>query len=177
MYANSGFAPCNDCVSSVKVGSGVYLDLFNHADFSTDYEGYQTGWRYRYSGNVPYVGDYYNDGATSARVVLPQDVNCQHPGPYEVALFVDANYDDSYFYGDDCIVKRIGSYESSAAMGIHNDSISSIKFGTSAAITIFQQWNYGPYYQELRSWVNGDIPYLGALSFSWNDQISSVQVW
>lgn len=87
------------------------------------------------------------------------------PTADQVALFVDANY------GGQCVVKGIGNYPNPAAIGLPNDSISSIKVGSNVQATLCEHDNYGGVCETF----TGDDPYLGDNTIG-DNRVSSVKV-
>jgi len=67
--------------------------------------------------------------------IEPQSPSC-NPNADQVGLYTDANY------GGSCVVKDIGNYSNPSAMGIANDSISSVKVGNNVKLTLCQNDNY-----------------------------------
>lgn len=59
------------------------------------------------------------------------------PGTNQVALYVDSNY------AGQCVVKGLGNYSNPGAIGLPNDSISSIKIGSGAKAVLCEHDNYG----------------------------------
>ncbi|MDX9953134.1 MAG: Ig-like domain-containing protein [Anaerolineae bacterium] len=97
--------------------------------------------------------------------------NCSPPPPScnpnadQVALYVDANY------GGQCVVKGIGQYSNPSAIGLPNDSISSVKVGGNVRAVLCKDDNYGGGCETF----NGDDPDLSNNSIG-NDQVSSAKV-
>jgi hypothetical protein len=60
-----------------------------------------------------------------------------NPNANQIALFVDASYSGQ------CVVKGIGGYSNPGAIGLPNDSISSIKVGSNVKATLCEHDNYG----------------------------------
>src|SRR5262245_16046397 len=53
-----------------------------------------------------------------------------NPTPNQVAFFVDANFRGK------CVIKGAGDYPNAGAIGLPNDSISSVKVGTNAQVVL-----------------------------------------
>lgn len=123
-------------------------------------------------------GLYYNDGGyqvtwnggrevANAWVIVPNSSppqNCT-PDANQVALYVDPNY------AGQCITKGVGEYSNPGAIGLPNDSISSIKVGSNVRAILCKDDNYGGGCETLE----GDDPDLGNNSIG-NDQVSSLKV-
>ena len=88
-----------------------------------------------------------------------------NPNSDQVALFVDGNYSGQ------CVVKGIGEYSNPSAIGLPNDSISSIKVGGNVRAVLCRDDNYVGGCETF----TGDDADLGDNSIG-NDQVSSVKV-
>jgi hypothetical protein len=161
----------NDSISSIKVGANVKATLFQDWQFN--------GFQQTFAGDVAYLGWYGigNDTVSSLRVE-PRYLDCQNPPAGAVALFKDANYQGDcvvrYSWETSCGVSPTGAGFFSAAYctGLANDSISSIKVGSSTWAYLCQDWQMGGYCE----WENSNQPFLGWLTVG-NDKVSSVRVW
>ena len=123
---------------------------------------------------------YFNDGGyhfewngsrrvANAWVIVPDGgptppPSC-NPNADQIALFVDPNYSGQ------CVVKGIGEYPNPGAIGLPNDSISSVKVGGNVKAILCRDDNYGGGCETFTS----DDPDLGNNSIG-NDQVSSVKV-
>lgn len=87
------------------------------------------------------------------------------PGPNQVSLYSDRDY------AGPCVVKGAGDYPDSAAIGLGNDSISSIRVGQFAQVMICRDNNYGG---ECLT-ITGDVPLLTGNRVG-NDMTSSLKV-
>ncbi|MEJ5312349.1 MAG: Ig-like domain-containing protein [Anaerolineae bacterium] len=102
---------------------------------------------------------------------ITKNYNCSPPPPScnptadQVALYVDANYSGN------CVVKNIGQYSNPSAIGLPNDSISSIKVGGNVRAILCRDDNYGGVCETFY----GDDPDLSNNSIG-NDQVSSAKV-
>jgi hypothetical protein len=67
--------------------------------------------------------------------IEPQSPSC-NPNANQVGLYTDANF------GGSCVVKDVGNYSNPSAMGIANDSISSVKVGGNVKLTLCQNDDY-----------------------------------
>ncbi len=100
-------------------------------------------------------GMYFNDGGyffqwdggrpvANAWVIIPYTPpptptpppSC-NPGPNQVALYVDPDY------GGQCALKDVGEYPDPGFIGLPNDSISSLRVGSSVQAVLCQHDNYG----------------------------------
>ena len=88
-----------------------------------------------------------------------------NPNADQIALFVGANYNGQ------CIVRDVGQYPNPGAVGLPNDSISSIRVGSNVQGILCQHDNY----EGICETFAGDDPDLSDNSIG-NDQASSVQV-
>lgn len=92
------------------------------------------------------------------------DSSC-NPTADQVALYVDSDYKGA------CVVKGIGDYPNPSALGIANDSISSVKVGSNVKLTLCVDDNY----YGICETFQGDDPNLSDNSIG-NDQASSGKV-
>ncbi len=148
----------NDFISSARVGADTQVILCKDNDFKGDCILLDKD---RSFINDPQVG---NDAVSSIKV-QPLGTNQCVPSPNQASFFVNANY-----LGQ-CVVKDIGDYPSSGAIGLPNDSISSIKVGANAQTVVCKDNNFGGDC----ILVTGDIPLLSGDRVG-NDQISSAKV-
>ncbi len=123
-------------------------------------------------------GMYYNDGGyqfawNGSRAVAnawiiayenPPPPTC-NPNADQIALFVDPNY------GGQCVVKGVGDYPNPAAIGLPNDSISSLRVGSNVRAMLCRDDDYGGGCETF----SGDDPDLGDNSIG-DNQVSSVRV-
>jgi hypothetical protein len=123
-------------------------------------------------------GMFFNDGGyqftwngsrevANAWIIAPDAVpppSCD-PNADQVALFVDPDY------GGQCVVKGVGEYLNPAAIGLPNDSISSLKVGGNVQATLCRDDNYGGGCETF----TGDDSNLGDNSIG-DNQASSVKV-
>jgi len=119
----------NDSISSIKVGGNVQAILCRDDNYGGGCETF-TSDDSNLSDNS--IG---NDQVSSAKVELrPSPCN---PNADQVALFVDADYRGQ------CVVKGIGQYPNPGAIGLPNDSISSVKVGGNVKAILCRDDNYG----------------------------------
>lgn len=119
----------NDSISSIRVGSGVRAVLCRDDNYGGVCETF-TGDDPNLSNNS--IGD---NQVSSARVESTSGGSCV-PGTNQIALFVDPNY------GGQCVVKGHGDYRNPAALGLPNDSISSIRVGSNTVAVLCRDDNY-----------------------------------
>jgi len=111
--------------------------------------------------------EYYENGGDANITLWWETVGgggCS-PGADQIALFVDANYSGQ------CVTKGIGSYSNPAALGLPNDSISSIKVGSNVKATLCRDDNYSGTCESFTD-NDGDLTDSGI----GNDQVSSAKV-
>ena len=111
--------------------------------------------------------EYYENGGDANITLWWETVGCGgcSPGADQIALFVDANYSGQ------CVTKGIGSYSNPAALGLPNDSISSIKVGSNVKATLCRDDNYSGTCESFTD-NDGDLTDSGI----GNDQVSSAKV-
>jgi hypothetical protein len=141
----SNFGLPNDSISSLKIGSNVQAHLFWDGPF--DVHNTEFGWVdfvRRLGGNYPNLGAVtnaantgqgWNDATSSMRVIRNSEA-CANPGPKQVVFFQHAD-----FWGD-CVTKNVGFFDV-WDIGMMNDSITSLKVGSSATLTICKNGNFG----------------------------------
>jgi murein DD-endopeptidase MepM/ murein hydrolase activator NlpD len=157
-YSNPGAIGLpNDSISSLKVGSNVKAILCRDDNYGGGCE--------EFTGDDSNLGDNSigNDQVSSVKVES-RTAAC-NPNADQIALFVDANYSGQ------CVVKGIGQYPNPGAIGLPNDSISSIKVGGNVKAILCRDDNYSGTCETFTS----DDPHLGNNSIG-NDQVSSVKV-
>lgn len=144
----------NDSISSIRVGSSVKATLCKDDNYGGGCE--------TFTGDDPDLGNngIGNDQVSSVRV----ESRCS-PNANQVALFVDPSYTGQ------CVVKDIGQYSNPNAIGLPNDSISSVKVGGSVQAVLCRDDGYGGGCETF----TGDDPDLGGNSIG-NDQVSSAKV-
>ena len=161
-YANAAAIGLpNDSISSIRIGPGAQADICPD-DFFAGQCQTVTGDIADMSTSHP-VG---NDQISSLRVQpLGTPTNCP-PGRNQASFFVDTNF------ASDCVTLNIAEYPNSAAIGLPNDSISSIRIGLGAQARICQDEGFGGQCQT----VTGDIADMSTSHPVGNDQISSLKV-
>jgi hypothetical protein len=148
----------NDSISSVQVGSNVQVVLCKDTNFGGDCILLRTSSSFL---NGPQVG---NDQVTSAKVQLAGTTACE-PGNNQASFFTNANYLGS------CVIKGVGVFPNARAIGLPNDSISSVRVGRNAQVVLCKDTNFGGDCILLRtssSFLHG--PRVG------NDQVTSAKV-
>jgi len=111
----------NDTLSSIMVGSGVRAYLCRDANLGGVCEFFTAD-----DANLSDNG-IGNDQVTSVRV---ERRDACIPGPNEAGLFMNFNYKPP------CVRKSIGRYDAADAIGLPNDSISSVMVGKNVTLTL-----------------------------------------
>ncbi|HET8522177.1 MAG TPA: PA14 domain-containing protein, partial [Thermomicrobiales bacterium] len=93
----------------------------------------------------------------------PPPPSC-NPTADQVALYVDPNQSGQ------CVVKGIGNYPNPSAIGLPNDSVSSIRVGANVKAVLCRNDNY-----DSCDWFDHDVGNLSSYN-AWNDQVSSLRV-
>ena len=174
---SANFGIPNDSMSSIKIGAGVRVRLFEHSVYGGAYTVV--------TSDESYLGNIisWNDVVSSMRVELADRSRyCSDVREGEMALFVDANYNPL----NDCVVLPVKTwnglprtYSNPAAMGIRNDSISSIKYRSDFNRTGFF-WDVNLNNNSAACYTaypHQDIPSLPSrygIIIGPNDQISSI---
>ncbi len=115
----------DNSVKSVRVGSGAKVWLCDNENINSFCEWFP-----------PDDTDLSNNSlnvntVSSMRVISDQPTSSGcNPGATEVAFFVDTNY------GGACLTRGVGVYSDPGAIGLPNDSISSIKVGANAKVRV-----------------------------------------
>jgi hypothetical protein len=158
-YASSGAIGLpNDSISSIRVGADAQTVVCRDNDFKGDCILLTSDVRFL---NNDRVG---NDQVSSAKVQARGFTACQ-PGSNQVSFFTNAD-----FLGD-CVIKNIGDYASSGAIGLPNDSISSVRLGDKVQAVVCKDDDFKGDCILLRSSVN----YLSGNRVG-NDEVSSAKV-
>jgi len=123
---------------------------------------YRRNTTYSINPNVPVANAWVVRRRTVPPTPPPSDCN---PNADQVALFVDADYRGQ------CVVKGVGEYSNPGALGLPNDSISSVKVGSNVKAILCEHDNYGGSCEEF----TGDDSNLTDNSIG-NDRVSSVKV-
>jgi hypothetical protein len=158
-YPNSGSIGLpNDSISSLRVGTGAQVVVCKDNDFQGDCILLTT--------DVSFLNDNRvgNDAVSSAKVQALGTNQCV-PAANQVSFFTNAN-----FLGN-CVVKILGEYPNSGAIGLPNDSISSIRVGSSAQAVICKDNNFGGDC----ILITQDVSFLNNNQVG-NDQVSSAKV-
>jgi len=101
---------------------------------------------------------------SNSKVIRDRANNCR-PNAYQIAVFYDSGYRGK------CSIRGIGSYGSSRAIGLPNDSISSIIIGSKVFAVLCKDNNFRGTCQRFRT----TDPNLGNNSVG-NDSVSSIRV-
>jgi hypothetical protein len=158
-YANSNTIGLpNDSISSVRVGGNAQVIVCKDNDFKGDC--------ILLNKDVSFLNDRRvgNDQVSSAKVQPLGMAQCV-PGNRQVSFFTNAD-----FLGD-CVVKDIGDYANSNAIGLPNDSISSVRVGSNAQAIVCKDNDFKGDCILLTS----DLSFLNNDRVG-NDQISSVRI-
>jgi hypothetical protein len=121
-------------------------------------------------GSCPVTTFAYWDGSTYGGADLggtepSQPTSTCTAGSNQVALFVDPNY------GGSCVVLGIGSYTDPTAIGLPNDSISSVKVGGGAQVELCRDAGLS----NTCEWISTNVPDLSTHSVG-DNQVSSAQI-
>jgi hypothetical protein len=145
----------NDSTSSVMVGSGAQVVLYVDNSYGGDGE--------KFTASDPHLGDnkIRNDRVSSAHVQALGTVDCPS-GANQVAVFMHGNFLAP------CAVRGIGDYPKASAIGLSDNSISSIRVGSSVQACGYDSENFGG---EVHTFTS-DVAALG----DFNDKISSLKV-
>ncbi|MGC2199866.1 MAG: hypothetical protein WA633_06915, partial [Stellaceae bacterium] len=158
-YPNSGAIGLpNDSISSVRLGSNAQAVICKDNGFHGDCILLGTSVSF-VNGN--HVG---NDQVSSAKVQLAGTTECM-PGSNQVAFFENADFLAP------CVVKEFGDYANSAAIGLPNDSISSVRVGSNAETVVCKDNGF----QGNCILLGSSVSFLNDSRVG-NDQISSASV-
>jgi hypothetical protein len=154
----------NDSISSVRVGAKAQAYVCRD-----DYYGGQCQMITANQANLSNqpVG---NDQISSLKVQARGDANKCLPGPSQVSFFVDVNF------AGPCVVLEAGDYPNAAAVGLPNDSISSIKVGANVQAFVCQDDNFGEPCQTFPADTADLTTQVMIPPLTWNDRISSLRV-
>jgi hypothetical protein len=120
----------NDSISSVKLGPGTQVELCKDVNFGGDC--------ILLTQSSSFINDSQvgNDAVSSAKVQATATAQCS-PGAGQACFCTDAN-----FLGQ-CVTKPVGNYPTADALGIPNDSLSSVKLGPGVQVELCNDVNYG----------------------------------
>jgi hypothetical protein len=159
-YSNSfAIGLPNDSISSIRVSAGEQAFLCRDDSYGGQCQIVTSD-----------IADLTNqavgsDQISSLKVQTRGTVNACTPGALQASFFFDSNFSGP------CVTRRLGDYPNSIAVGLPNDSISSIRIGTNAQAFVCRDDYYGGRCQI----VTGDIADLFNQPVG-NDQISSLKV-
>lgn len=159
----------NDAISSIKVGSGVRARVFQNQVYGGLYNIYAPGSRNGGLGS-------WND-ATSSMRVEPASRNelCSDVMEGELAV-----YRDNTMRGDCVVLPGEGQYENPEAMGIANDSISSVANHSARTFFGYPNGNFqGSFVVVVKPHTNmATLPTIhgGTGDFDQNDAITSIMM-
>lgn len=99
--------------------------------------------------------------------------NCYAPAPNQAAYFAEGNGD----MGDgDCVVHYVGQeYNTANAMGLANDTISSVLRPQNVFITLCKDNDYPGGCRDFGS-ATQTLPMLSNMPDDWNDAVSSIKI-
>ncbi|MBP7962370.1 MAG: trypsin-like serine protease [Caldilineaceae bacterium] len=147
----------NDSISSIWVGSNAKVKLCRDDNFGGICETFTAS-----DSNLT-DNSIGNDQVSSAQV-SSVSARCT-PYDDQIALFKDANYSGA------CVIRGGGNYANPNAVGLPNDSISSILVGSSAKVKLCRDDNFGGICQTFTSSDSNLTDNLIG-----NDQVSSAVV-
>jgi hypothetical protein len=149
----------NDSISSIRVGANVQVYACQNENFG--------GLCAVIQGNHPTLTatPIGNDSITSVKVQAVGTPPPCNPGPLQVALYMDANF------GGTCRLLPVGDYPTATSTGLPNDSVSSIRVGAGAQVTVC----HDEYYGGTCVLLTGSTSYLGNTAVG-NDQLTSAKV-
>jgi hypothetical protein len=118
-----------------------------------------------WSGNGGYVTSLVQTWKNQYQSYQSGSGSSCNPSANQVALFMDINFSGQ------CVVKGVGDYANPSAIGLPNDSISSVRLGSNAQAVLCHDDNYGGGCEIFTS----DDSDLRNNSIG-NDQVSSIRV-
>jgi murein DD-endopeptidase MepM/ murein hydrolase activator NlpD len=119
----------NDSISSIKIGSGANVRLCDNSDLNSPCE--------YFSVDDPELNNNsINTNTVSSMKVedTAPTTNCV-PNQYQVAFFMNENYQET------CILRGVGRYNDAGALGLPDNSISSVKVGARVWVRICDNVN------------------------------------
>jgi hypothetical protein len=130
-YPNSGAIGLpNDSISSIKVGANAQTVVCKDNNYGGDCILVTSDTHFL-------TGDRVGNDQISSAKVQPRGASACAPGANQASFFVDTD-----FLGQ-CVVKNLGQYPTAEAIGLPNDSISSIRVGPGAQAVVCKDVNYG----------------------------------
>jgi hypothetical protein len=140
----------NDSVSSIQLGGDTQVVLCVDNNYLNDCQ--------KFAASYPHLGSSRigNDRLSSARVQKFGTVECP-PGANQVAAYMHAD-----FVGP-CVVRDIGNYANAGAIGLADNSISSLRIGRSVQACACDDENYATTCHAF----SADIAYLGDANGNW----------
>jgi len=112
----------NDSISSLKVGGGAKAQLCDNAGLNSPCEFFD------HDDTDLAANSINTNTVSSVKVTGGQPTTGCEPGPLQVALYDNDNHQGL------CVTKDFGDYPDPGAIGLPNDSISSIKVGDRAKV-------------------------------------------
>jgi hypothetical protein len=162
-----GFGIGDERMSAVKVGANVRLRMFQDADYKGAYAVINGGYK------ISALSYPWNDSVSSLRVENnARSPHCDDLRPGEFALFSDINLTG------DCVVWQYGqTLDTIEALGIANDSVSSLNPGPNVSCPAYDVLTLYSDVGESGSTLlarSGGNPFLDLRNNSFNDATSSL---
>ena len=161
----------NDKVSSLKLGKNVCVMAYQ----DINYKG--GAWWFPGNGlcvrNIPNLVDFgWNDKMSSIQMKSKDACGGAEPGDNEVIFYEHKNFQGaSKTATADADVTDMRYWD-----GNWNDKVSSMKIGSNACVTVWQNINYGGDKMEMPGNSNCVTDYLNLVNNGWNDKMSSFKV-
>lgn len=149
----------NDSISSIRLGVGAQVVACRDVNYGGHCQLYTTHVADMRSTGVG------NDMISSAKVQAAPNAQSCRPGRGQVAFFMHDNFVPP------CSLRSLGDYSNPAALGLPNDSISSILVGPGAHAFVCVDIDFGGYCQSFAA----NEAHLGGTPIG-NDRISSARV-
>jgi hypothetical protein len=155
-YGNSGAIGLPDnSIRSIKVGSQVQATLYKDPNLQGQHKLFQ--FAIQNLGTDPILGNQVSSMKVDWRPCFPS--------ASQVAL-----YDGPNFTGR-CVTKNVGQFADASAMGLPNNSVSSLKVGASVSATLYHHANFDGTHHTFMH----DVADLGQHPFG-SDRASSLKV-
>jgi hypothetical protein len=162
----ANFLVGNDAITGIKVGSAVRARIYKDPVYAGDWKTYAPGTQTAGIGS-------FNDKISSMRVEpANRSQNCDDLREGEIALF-----ENSWLAGDCVVLPGEGSYANAEAMGIENDSISSIRNNSARTMQVYWHPSFNLGAIQIPPHSRKDtLPEGGWFTNGINDDISSIQM-
>ena len=151
----------NDAISSLKVGEGTRVSLYEHNDFGGNLLVYKG------PTEISSLPSGWNDKVSSIKVV---DMRIYHPleMPNIQAVFYQANnYDRAHRF----VSLKYGNYANVQDWKLDNDTLSSLKIKKDTEVVLYEDINYGG-----RGLVLQGPMEMPSMPNGWNDIVSSIKI-